>query len=65
VKKSGTPSNADIAAEAGHFRSQAIQQELETGQQPHLVIDPVTKQLPGGVQVARPAFAEDNKDAAA
>ena len=52
--------DADLVAEANHFRTEAIQQEIETGDRLPLLTDPVISTLPAGVQVSRPAFAKDH-----
>ncbi len=61
MNESKTPSSADIAAEVGHFRSEALRQELETGERMPLVVDAAARRLPVGVQRARPAFSKDEE----
>ncbi len=52
--------DADLAAEANHFRTEAMRQELESGERMPLVIDPVLATLSPGMQVSRPAFRKDD-----
>ena len=60
MNSSKKPSAADIAAEVGHFRSEAIRQEIASGRRERKVVDRVERQLPAGMQVGRPAFPKDD-----
>ena len=53
------PSDADLVAEMNHFRSEAIKQELASGERAPLTQDKATAGLPRGIQRTRPAFPRD------
>lgn len=56
------PSPADVAAEIDHFRSEAIKQELQTGERGETTVDGAARHLPAGMQVGRPAFPMDDAE---
>lgn len=59
MKNDEKPSDADLVAEMNHFRSEAIRQELATGERASLTKDKVTADLPARIQRTRPAFPRD------
>ena len=59
MKNDEKPSDADLVAEMNHFRSEAIKQELASGEQAPLTQDKATAGLPRGIQRTRPAFPRD------
>ena len=58
MNTSAKASRRDVAAELGHFRSEAIRQELETGERGETVVDAVTDVLPAGDAARPPKAAE-------
>ena len=58
-----TRRDAELAAEVNHFRTEAINQELESGDRMPLLRDPMTADLPAGMETSRPALPKDDMPA--